>query len=68
MEMIANRQKFNKELITILNDAVEHNPEMRFIQLLWALRLIDRNIDGILDRFYEESEATYNRIRKGMDN
>ena len=42
------------ELLSFLLD----NPELRFIQALWALRIVDEN-----DRFYEPSKKTLERVR-----
>ena len=39
------------------------NPEIRFIQALWSLGIIDRDSCGVIvDRFYEKSEDTLDRI------
>lgn len=35
---------------------------MRFNQLLWATGIIANDENGIIDKFYEESEATWRAI------
>ena len=62
-----NRQEANLKLLEILRKTLEKNPDLRFIQALWALKIIDidsmDNISGqIVDRFYEEPFETLKRI------
>ena len=52
-----NRQETNRKLLKILEETLEKNPEFRFIQALWCLKITDTR-----DRFYEESETTLKRI------
>lgn len=59
---ITKRQKYNRELLKIISKEVEKHPELRFIQLLWGLGIINAE-----DRFYEEPDITLNRIRKDDD-
>lgn len=47
----------NKRLLKLLSDRIEKYPDLRFIQALWSLRIIDKK-----DRFYEESSETLERI------
>ena len=56
---VAARQEYNKKILDILAQAVEHNPDARFGQLLSTLEL-DR------DRFYEESVDTYEALLKRL--
>lgn len=35
--MIMNRQEANKKILEIVTLAVENNPDLRFIQILWKL-------------------------------
>lgn len=61
------RKEANQKLLEILKETLENNPELRFIQALWALNLIDMHSMGniasdIVDRFYEESSTTLERI------
>ena len=62
LEQCKNRQINNKKLIELISDYVDKHPEMRFIQALWALKIIDRGEVGIIDRFYEEPDDTLKRI------
>lgn len=54
--------------IRILNELITFSlahPELRFIQILWALKIIDRDKNFyIKDRFYEEPEETLIRLRE----
>ena len=61
------RKEANQKLLEILKETLENNPKLRFIQALWALNLIDMHSMGsiagdIVDRFYEESSTTLERI------
>jgi hypothetical protein len=56
---VAARQEYNKKILDILVQAIEHNPDTRFGQLLAALEL-DR------DRFYEESADMYEALLKRL--
>ena len=55
-----NNLKIFQKLFTLIMD----EPDLRFMQALWALKIIDRNDDSleIKDRFYEESEETLKRM------
>ena len=65
-----NRIESNIKLLEILRETLCNNPELRFIQALWALKIIDNEIvkeDGmdvisIIDRFNEEPSETLKRI------
>lgn len=65
-----NRKEDNKKLLEILEEYLEAHPDIRFIQALWNLNIIDQQtIDAcgfvssfIVDRFYEEPEDTLKRI------
>lgn len=52
----------NRKILGIIADEVEKNPDYRFIQLLWAMDLINAKDGNIEDRFYEESDVTFNKI------
>lgn len=57
------RQQNNLKVLRMLFSYIIDHPEMRFIQALWSLGIIDR--DGSLeirDRFYEEPDITLKRI------
>lgn len=53
-----SRHKYNTKILEALKIYIDKYPDLRFIQALWNLRLVDRNTD----KFYEESEVTYNHI------
>lgn len=48
----------NKAILNKLSDLIDKYPDMRFNQLLWATGIIVNDENGIIDKFYEESEAT----------
>lgn len=52
-----DRYDYNKKILNIIKKEIEENKEFRFIQLLWKLNIINHE-----DRFYEESEETFNKI------
>ena len=58
------RQKYNLEILKKLRDFIEKHPEYRFHQALWAAGLITRDKDlNIIDKFYEESEVTFDKLK-----
>lgn len=65
-----SRKEDNEKLLKILKDYLEANPDIRFIQALWNLNIIDKQtIDAcgfeysfIIDRFSEEPNETLERI------
>ena len=66
---IMNRIEANIKLLEILKETLCKNPDIRFIQALWNLRIIDRDpvwnpgeINPPIDRFYEEPSETLKRI------
>lgn len=48
-----SRLEENKQIVEKISKIVDACPQLRFIQLLWALGIVDGH-----DRFYEESELT----------
>lgn len=52
----------NRKILGIIADEVEKYPDYRFIQILWAMDLINTENGNIEDRFYEESDVTFNKI------
>lgn len=48
-----SRLEENKQIVEKISKIVNACPQLRFIQLLWALGIVDGQ-----DRFYEESEIT----------
>lgn len=61
---ISLREECNAILIAVIFLSQEINNNLRLIQNLWALNIIDRNQDGtfIIDRFGEEPYDTICRI------
>lgn len=59
-----SRKEDSEKLLKILKDYLEAHPDIRFIQALWNLKLIDRLGEGIIDRFYEEPNETLERINR----
>ena len=65
-----NRTKANQRLLEILKETLCKNPDLRFIQALWALKIIDSKVEKEsgheiivpVDRFYEEPSETLKRI------
>lgn len=58
-DKIRSRYQYNCAIISKLSQLVEKYPELRFIQLLQAIGIVDA--DG-RDRFYEESIDTWKGI------
>ena len=65
-----DRIKANQRLLEILKETLCKNPDLRFIQALWALKIIDSKVEEgsgheiivPIDRFYEEPAETLKRI------
>lgn len=70
-----NRQEANKKILEIVTSEVENNSDLRFIQILWKLGIIDSKkfedekmfYVEVLDRFYEEPEETLKRIYNSLN-
>jgi|GEM_PF-3072169 hypothetical protein len=54
-----NRQKYNFKILKELEEFLQDRPDSRFIQALWSLNIVDEK-----DRFYEESNITFNKVKK----
>lgn len=54
---------YNQQIINYLLKFITNNPEMRFIQVLWALGVVDNS-----DRFYEESNTTLEKVKRIYNN
>ena len=64
-----DRQEYNLEIVKKLEKFLEKNPQMRFIQALWALGIITRDGNlNIEDKFYEEPDETLKRVMKELNN
>ena len=59
------QQIYNIQVAYELLDYILDNPDLRFIQALWALGIEDGS-----DRFYETSEQTLDkvRLRRSLEN
>lgn len=60
-EKIKKREEYNNFLHLVVKLHQLLYPELRYIQSLWALGIIDKE-NEIMDRFYEESYDTIIRI------
>ena len=65
-----SRLEYNRKLLKELESYIENNPNLRFIQALWGMKIIDSEIlldsncdTRIIDRFFEESKQTLKRIK-----
>ena len=59
-----DRYSANKKIFDIIAKSIDENRDMRFIQILWALGIINKKDFLIEDRFYEESEETLQKIKQ----
>lgn len=53
------QQVYNLQIVYELLDYILDNPDLRFIQALWALGIADGN-----DLFYEPSEKTLEKVKR----
>lgn len=63
------RLEYNREIINKLSELIEKYPDWRFGQLLINVEIVKGTTDNngqffVLDPFYDESEAIYNRMLK----
>ncbi len=63
---------YNRLILKELKRLIEEMEEMHFIQVLWALNLIDGGFNKnheykIADRFYEEASITWEKIKARLD-
>lgn len=58
--MMPERQLFNRELVRMLADIVENNPDLRFHQLLIGFGFIEKG----LDEFSVESWEILSRVKR----
>ena len=58
MVLLKEQQLCNLEIAYELLDFILEHPEVRFEQVLWALKLVDSS-----DRFFEPSKVTLDRLR-----
>lgn len=60
---IKTRKEYNKKLLLLLEEEIDKNPEIRFIQLLYNTGIIGEK----QDRFYEESKLTYHKVKRRLE-
>lgn len=69
---VPKREESNKELLRILADIIEDNPDLRFGQILFNWQFIIGDNDNgdikIIDPFYEESVDTFKRVKSLIEN
>lgn len=53
-KIVKSRKKYNKAILEKIDKIIDACPDLRFIQILWALEIIDGH-----DRFNEEPDTTY---------
>lgn len=58
---MSTRQEYNKKILTYLSEKINQCPDMRFVQILWAL-----GIDDGQDNFYEESKKTLEKVENNI--
>ena len=61
--MHKDRQLYNFLILKMIKEELEKNPDVRFIQLLWKLKIITRE-----DCFYDESSEKYMQIKQEVEN
>ena len=63
------RQENNLKILKHLFEVIIDEPDLRFIQILWALGIIDRENGSldIKDRFHEEPEITLKKMEVMLD-
>lgn len=58
----SDRSKYNLEILEEVKKFLEKQPDMRFIQALWALNIVDKE-----DRFYEEPQVTLEKVKSALE-
>lgn len=53
-----SRKESNEKILETLSRFLYEYPQMRFIQALWSLNIVEMNTD----KFYEESEVTLKKV------
>lgn len=53
-----NRYEYNQKILELLKIYLDKYPDVRFVQALWSLGLVDKKTD----KFYEESQITYTNL------
>jgi len=67
--MSNDNKEDNLKILEKLKEYFEQHPEIRFIQGLWNVNIIQKSNDGkIADTFYEPSKITLSIIEESLDN
>ena len=67
--MSNNNKEDNLKILEKLKEYFEQHPEIRFIQGLWNVNIIQKSNDGkIADTFYEPSKITLSIVEESLDN
>lgn len=63
-----HRQENNLAIVEELRKYFEEYPQMRFIQGLWSLGIINRDKYFVIeDRFYEEPGQTLEKVKENVN-
>lgn len=54
-----NRQEYNYRIVEIILKEIEKNPDLRFNQILYNLKIVDNT-----DTYYKESKEVYKELTK----
>ena len=67
--MSNDNKEDNLKILEKLKEYFEQHPEIRFIQGLWNVNIIQKSNDGkIADTFYEPSKITLSIVEESLDN
>lgn len=67
--MSNDNKEDNLKILEKLKEYFEQHPEIRFIQGLWNVNIIQRDKDSqIMDAFYESSKITLTNLEKSLGN
>ncbi len=69
---ICSHLHYNRLILKELKRLIKEMEDLHFIQVLWALNLIDGSFNEnheykIADRFYEEASITWEKIKARLD-
>lgn len=67
--MSNDNKEDNLKILEKLKEYFDSHPEIRFIQGLWNMNIIQRDNDSqIIDAFYEPSKITLTNLEKSLGN
>jgi hypothetical protein len=67
------RQKANEELVKVLNELIQNNPDLRFSQILYSYRFVKPNRptidagDNWQNEFYVEPVELLKRVNQALE-